>query len=122
MFPFKNKPKSTPDPAALSAAKQLIHLLLHQLSDKLGRYEQKMSLPAKKRLITLFCLIAGVLAMNTLFRGLFIPSTIEQPFISRPAVHTPFLPRIPDSLLYRRPTRGLHTAPVVRPLHDSITQ
>jgi hypothetical protein len=120
MFPFKKKLKPKPDPAATSAIKQLTHLLLQRLSNKLSRYEQKMSLRAKKGLITLFCIVAGVLAMNTLYRGLFIPTTTRPGFLSRPAGHIPLNPRIPDSLLYRRAPHGMNKAPVTVPHRDSI--
>jgi hypothetical protein len=122
MFPFKKKSPPVTVPAQPSAVKELFQLLLRRLANKLSRYEQKMSLGTKKGLITLFCLIAGVFAMNTLYRGLFIPTAIGPGFLSRPAVHIPPNLRIPDSALYRRTPHGLQNAPVVRPHHDSITQ
>jgi len=121
MFPFKKKRPTEIRPDPPGPIRQMLHHLSILLCNKLSQFEQRLSLPAKKTLVTLFCVIASLLAMNTLYQGLFMHSTTPPIFMPRPAVRVPVRERHPDTANRHRILHGPSAAPVASPLHDSIT-
>lgn len=121
MFLFKKKSQPQPPTGEPSAVKRLFQVILRRWAAKLSSYEQKMSLPAKKVAITSFCLIAGILAMNTLYNGLFLPAKAPS-YLNRPAKSRPTILRLPDSVARRSPSADSNTPPVLPTHRDSITK